>query len=137
MNFDKYINLKYKHKGRDFDGVDCYGLVWLILKNELEIVLPEQEYTQKWYLEGKNYIVEISKDLENWSKISLEQLKPYDVILFYNSPNKIIVNHMGIFIGEDKFIHIDESHNSLLDRLNNFWKSRIYTILRYTKEVQK
>ena len=135
IDFSKYIGLKFKYKGRDFNGVDCYGLVLLILKNEKQIEFREYEYSRKWYLEGKNYIVDIKNDSFNWSSVSLEKIKPFDVILLYASPNRIIVNHMGLYLGEEKFIHISEDHNSMLERLNDRWVSRIYAIMRYSKEV--
>lgn len=134
--FSKYINLRFKYKGRDFSGVDCFGLVYLILKNEKQIELSEYDYSRKWYLEGKNYIVDIKNDLQTWSSIDIEQIRPFDVILFYASPKRIIVNHMGLYIGEEKFIHISEDHNSRVERINDHWISRIYSIMRYSKEVQ-
>lgn len=134
--FSKYINLRFKYKGRDFSGVDCFGLVYLILKNEKQIELSEYDYSRKWYLEGKNYIVDIKNDLQTWSSIDIEQIRPFDVILFYASPKRIIVNHMGLYIGEEKFIHISEDHNSRVERINDHWISRIYAIMRYSKEVQ-
>jgi cell wall-associated NlpC family hydrolase len=134
-NLDKYINLKFRYKGRDFSGVDCYGLVRLVLKNERQIKLPEYEYSQKWYFEGKNYIVEIKNDSSNWSQISTDKINPFDVILFYSSPKRIIVNHMGVYIGEEKFLHVSENHNSMVDRLSQHWISRVYAIMRYSKEV--
>jgi cell wall-associated NlpC family hydrolase len=137
IDFSKYVNLKFKYKGRDFNGVDCYGLVWLVLKNERQIELPEYEYSKKWYLEGKNYIVEIKNDIANWGSTDIDKIKPFDVILFYNSPNKIVVNHMGLYIGNNKFIHVNESHNSLLDSLDGMWCSKIYAVMRYTKEGQE
>ena len=48
MNFEKYINLPYKHKGRDFSGIDCWGLVYLVYKEEKNILIPnftELQYT--------------------------------------------------------------------------------------------
>jgi len=134
--FSKYINLRFKYKGRDFSGVDCFGLVYLILKNEKQIELLEYDYSRKWYLEGKNYIVDIKNDLQTWSSIDIETIRPFDVILFYASPKRIIVNHMGLYIGEEKFIHISEDHNSRVERINDHWISRIYSIMRYSKEVQ-
>lgn len=134
--FSKYINLRFKYKGRDLSGVDCFGLVYLILKNEKQIELSEYDYSIKWYLEGKNYIVDIKNDLQTWSSIDIEQIRPFDVILFYASPKRIIVNHMGLYIGEEKFIHISEDHNSRVERINDHWISRIYSIMRYSKEVQ-
>lgn len=134
-NFDKYINLKFKYKGRDFNGVDCYGLIYLILKNEKGIELLEYEYSKKWYLEGKNYILDIKNDLKNWKKTELDKIKPFDVILFYATPRKLVVNHMGLSIGEEKFIHVSEDHNSRVEKLNDFWVSKIYAIMRYSNEV--
>lgn len=135
-NFDKYINLKFKYKGRDFAGVDCYGLVCLILKNERQIDLPDYEYSRKWYLEGKNHIVEIKNDLCTWSKADIEKIEPFDVILFYASPKKMVVNHMGLYIGDERFIHVSETHNSILEKLSDRWVNRIYAIMRYSNEVR-
>lgn len=39
VNTEKY-DIPYKSKGRDFDGVDCWGLIFLFYKNELNINLP-------------------------------------------------------------------------------------------------
>ena len=35
MDFDRYVGLPWKSGGRGFDGVDCYGLVWLFYAHEL------------------------------------------------------------------------------------------------------
>lgn len=40
MNWDRYLGLPYVEKGRTMEGVDCYGLVYLIYKQEFGIVLP-------------------------------------------------------------------------------------------------
>jgi cell wall-associated NlpC family hydrolase len=40
MNLERYRNISYKDHGRDFDGVDCWGLLYLFYKHELGILLP-------------------------------------------------------------------------------------------------
>lgn len=41
MWWEKYAHIKFKDKGRDESGCDCYGFVRLILKNEMNIDLPD------------------------------------------------------------------------------------------------
>lgn len=43
MNFDRYIGLPWVFGGRDFDGVDCWGLIWLFYKHEIGIDIPSYE----------------------------------------------------------------------------------------------
>jgi cell wall-associated NlpC family hydrolase len=129
IDFSKYINIPFKHKGRNFDGVDCYGLLVLILKEEKKISLPEYEYAFNWYKEGCNYIQDNIPKFSDWQQIK-EPTKPTDVILFYSSPSRKIVSHMGIYIGDDKFIHVGSTYKSRIDRLNDHWKNRIYAVLR-------
>ena len=129
-DFSKYIGLKFKHQGRGFDGVDCYGLLALMLKEEKGIEMPEFEYTLYWHGEGYNHIADNVYKFKNWGPVK-EASRPFDVILFYSSAfSRDVVNHMGIFIGDDKFVHVSVLYNSRIDRLNAYWSNRIYAVLR-------
>jgi len=124
---NKYIGLPYKNLGRDFSGVDCYGLFWLIYKEKRGILLPdftELLYDKKWY-KTENHIVDNIDEL--WTKVSM--YKKYDAILFFNSGN--VANHIGTYIDDDKFIHITENSTSMISRLDGYWSSKIYEVIRY------
>ena len=131
-NFSKYINIKYVHQGESLSGCDCYGLIKLIFKTEKGINLPDYEYSSEWYQEGKNYITENVEKLSHWLKVRYPE-KPFDVIFFYQTPARIIVNHIGLYIDDDKFIHISELYKSRIDRLTPHWVNRIYHTIRYQK----
>ena len=127
---DKYINLPYKNVGRDFNGVDCFGLVYLIYKNELNIELPDFTnlmYSKNWFKEGKNIIVENVWD--KWYEV--DKTEQTDLLLFYTNYKKRVVNHIGLYIGNNKFIHILETYSSKIDRLDGRWNKLLYKILRY------
>lgn len=127
--FENYIGLQFKHKGRDFNGVDCYGLLSLMLKEEKNIDIPDYEYTLNWSSEGCDHIKEKMGYFTNWKRIK-EPSKPFDVLLFYASSNSKIVNHMGIFIGDNKFIHINSLYRSRIDKLEGYWENKLYAVLR-------
>lgn len=136
MSYDKYIGIPFKHKGRTRQGVDCYGLVSLILKDKLNLDMLEYEYAPKWTLENKDIIVTEVNKTKEWVVIR-DNYKPLDLILFYASPARQIVSHIGIYIDANKFIHIEEDGKSELTRLNNHWLNRIYKVIRYIGEVRK
>ena len=124
---NKYIGLPYRNLGRDFDGVDCYGLFWLIYKEERGILLPdftELLYDKKWY-KTENHIVDNINEL--WTKVSM--YKKYDAMIFFNNGN--VANHIGTYISNDKFIHITENSTSMISRLDGYWSSKIYEVIRY------
>ena len=133
MNFDKYIGLPYRHKGRDFDGVDCYGLCYLIFKNEIHTILPDFiniKYSPDWYRTGKNFILnELGTfDKNIWLKVN-KPFKVYDGLIFYLS-SKTIANHCGLYIGNNKFIHIYENTTSQIERLDSSFV-KLYGAIRY------
>lgn len=125
----KYIGLTYKNLGRDIKGVDCYGLIYLIFQNERNIELPdftELKYEKEWY-KSKNHILD-NVD-EKWDSVSLPY-KKYDILLM-RLGTKSIVNHCGMFLEGDKFIHIYEDHKSELGHLNGFWSDILYKAIRW------
>lgn len=128
MTFSKYINIPYKHHGRDFGGVDCYGLVWLIFKEEKEIILPDVIYDKWWSREGENHIVENIDSL--WDKVQVPY-KRFDCPIFYLTPEKNVANHIGLFISPNEFIQVRENKRVEITRLDKFWKSRLYNAIRY------
>ena len=133
MNFSKYVNLPFKNLGRDFNGVDCYGLVYLIYKEELEIIIPdftELCYSQEWYRKQDESIITAHID-KRWISVD-PPFKRFDGVIFYKHPNSMMANHVGLMIDSSKFIHVREDDVSMVSELNqNYWKSRLYGGMRY------
>lgn len=130
--FDKYIGLPYKNLGRDFKGVDCFGLIYLIYLTERNILLPDfscLNYQSDWYKEGESIILD--NLWADWYDVKEPLL--YDCIVFYDT-KKRIVNHIGMSIDTYRFIHITEGSYVMITKLNNFYISRIHRVLRYKGE---
>ena len=121
----KYLGAPYLHKGRSIDGVDCYGLVALVYR-ELGIEIPDYEYKEKWYKDGKDYYVDNYHEL--WEKVDV--LKEWDCILFKNRSN--VVNHVGIYLGDNKFLQCCEgSPVEVADITRKYWAKCTYGYFRY------
>ena len=134
--FSKYIGLKYSNLGRDFSGVDCFGLIYLVYSQERKIILPdftELKYNTDWS-KKENYIV--NNIWDDWIEV-YQPYKLFDILLFYNSPKKVVVNHAAIYINNDKILHIlEEDTTSQISRLDKFWTSKLYKVLRFKEEIK-
>jgi len=138
---NKYIGLPYKHKGRDFKGVDCYGLFRLIFQEEKGITLPDYtelkiDYDKNWYKnKDNNHFLNCQGTVDGtfWDTISTKPYKKFDLLLFYlKSP--LIANHCGLYLQDSKFIHIYEDTTSTINSLDDlFWSSNLYGVIRYKR----
>lgn len=138
MNITDYIGIPYKNRGRAFDGIDCYGIIVLFYKQEFGITLSDytefniQDYEQNWYKNNENHIS------NNWQKEwkAVENMQQYDSLLFSLFSNNM-VNHCGIYLGDDKFLHIHENRTSCIERLTTFWQNRLKGICRNKQLAEK
>lgn len=142
MNFSKYIGLPYKYQGRDFSGVDCYGLVHLVYAQEKNLELPsftDIEFTRTWYEDEDKHLIE--DNLNSFWSIAKEVTPPYtafDCMLFYSSPSKLVVNHCGLYLGDNKLLHITDLNTATSEivRFSGYWESKLYKILRYKGDTE-
>lgn len=128
MSIKKYIGIPYEYRGRDFNGVDCFGLVYLVFREEFNVYLPDFTYEETWYKQGRNYIE------DNLGKVSWYIVDPpykkFDGLIFYLASRKI-ANHIALYVGNNKILHVYEGEKVHIDRLDNYWLSRLYKVVRY------
>lgn len=127
MNWvNDYIGIAYKEKGRDRDtGLDCWGLVRLIQREQFGNELPSFVEQQSSDPEKLQEIFATQR--EGW--IAVDEYKVGDVVLFRMLGYEM---HVGTYIGENKFIHVREGFDSVVERLDSGkWKSRKVGVFRY------
>lgn len=131
----KYMRIPFKEHGRDFDGCDCGGLVWLVYKQELGIELPDwRRYYQNTHIES---FTDLSATIGTMlGNICYEigrntRPQPFDVISLTIAGHPI---HVGIMINENYFMHIMEGYSNVRqERLNSInWSKRIEGIYRHS-----
>lgn len=134
----KYMNIPFKDCGRDFDGCDCGGLVWLIYKNELDIELPKWNdlYSTTQYSNSSEIEKVMSSMLgANGKEVPISRIQPFDVLSIRIGRAEM---HVGTAIDKERFIHICEGDKVTCERINSMkWKNRITGAFRHESMFEK
>ena len=130
MWYNKYVGIPYKNNGRDVSGIDCWGLVRLIYKEQYNISIPSftELYKGPEDKESISELAAIAK--EQWKAVETPQ--EGDVVLFRVLG---LESHVGVCIGSDSFIHAKEGQASVIESLTSSrWKDRIVGYFKYTSD---
>ena len=109
VNAMGFLGVRYKYGGNDLeDGVDCSGFVRAIYEQTLGMVLPRRAVEQA----------------RATQTISKDELKPGDLV-FFNTMRSAF-SHVGIYIGDNKFIHAPRSGARVRveDMRQSYWVKR-------------
>jgi sulfur carrier protein ThiS len=124
---NKYIGIPYQEKGRDENGIDCWGLVRLIYKQEYDIDLPSfvNDYAENDTLRIQDLIAQYK---EGWAQ--LEQPEEGCVVLFRILGTE---SHIGVAISATHFVHARENYSSAVESFDSTsWKNRIIGYFKYS-----
>ena len=119
MNAMSFLGIKYKRGGNTPEnGLDCSGFVRLVFKNTDETELPR---TAK----------EISTQ---GTSVDAKDLKPGDLV-FYNTLKKSF-SHVGIYLGDNKFIHAPSAGGRIrIESMDlDYWRKRFNGARRINEE---
>ena len=119
MNAMSFLGIKYKRGGNTPEnGLDCSGFVRLVFKNTDETELPR---TAK----------EISTQV---TSVDTKDLKPGDLV-FYNTLKKSF-SHVGIYLGDNKFIHAPSAGGRIrIESMDlDYWRKRFNGARRINEE---
>lgn len=113
------IGTPYKYGGTSPDtGFDCSGFVGHVFKRTLDISLPRT--TQQMSRHGK--------------EVRLSQLREGDLVFF--DTNRRSFSHVGIYLGNDRFIHAPSSGGRVrIEDMNmNYWRKHFNGARRITSQ---
>ncbi len=112
----QYLGVPYVYGGASPSGFDCSGFVYYVFRS-LGINISRTQDTM--YAQG----IPVSKS----------ELKPGDLVFFQNT-YKAGISHVGIYVGDGKFIHSPHSGKvvSYSDLYSDYYVSHYYGAARYT-----
>lgn len=107
MNF---LGVPYRRGGNGVDGFDCSGFTRHIFESTIGFVLPRK--------------VDDQARAPGLVKVRREELKPGDLV-FFNTLRRTF-SHVGIYIGDGKFIHSPRSGATVRveDMRGSYWNKR-------------
>lgn len=115
MDINKYIGAPFKIHGRDFEGVDCYGLVKLFYKEEFGIDLPDTlEYVNhiESFADAKDSVLSLGGFVETEYPV----LGSIGLFNYRGLPT-----HVGVYIPKQKVLHTKVNAATVLQKLNTCW----------------
>jgi len=118
VNAMGYLGTPYRRGGTGQQGFDCSGFVQAMYENTLGLVLPHNAKAQAASTE----------------KIDKSELQPGDLV-FFNTLRRAF-SHVGIYIGEGKFIHSPRSGGEVRieDMRESYWAKRFNGARRVNTE---
>jgi len=72
----------------------------------------------------------VGQQYEFSQKIDIKNMKPGDLIFFHSKIDQNTPVHVGIFMGEDQFIHCYFRDGVKVEEYNDYWKNRTYGVGR-------
>ncbi|MDB5020000.1 MAG: hypothetical protein JWQ28_1127 [Pedobacter sp.] len=95
-----WTGVKYRLGGLDKNGIDCSGFALLLEKDIFGLKIPRRSVEQANVIDNKN----------------LNQLKEGDLIFF--SFGGAEVDHVGVYLNNNYFVHASPSRGIIVDDLN-------------------
>ncbi len=105
---ESYLDIPYKENGENRTGVDCSGLVVAVYREYAKIRLPHD--TKKLF----QLVKQVDKD----------DLQFGDLVFF--SDIGWMVSHVGIYIGNGRFVHSGKNQGVIISFLQDEYYGRRY-----------
>lgn len=111
--FKSWRGVRYRYGGVTTKGVDCSGLTLRAYKELYDVDLPRT----------------VAEQARKGTRIQKKNLRPGDLVFFKTGRYS---RHVGIYLGENKFIHASRSKGVVQSSLNNtYWRTKYWQAKRF------
>ncbi|MFN7115025.1 MAG: C40 family peptidase [Alphaproteobacteria bacterium] len=130
----RYIGLPFRDHGRDRSGLDCWGLVRLVMAEQFGIALPSLsgEYEHTLALDDISGV--IRAQIPAWHALDSGAEHCGDVVVLRLHGQPL---HVGIVLGDRHMLHVEARIDSAIERYDQTrWKDRIYGFYRHRSLIR-
>ncbi|SFN31665.1 lipoprotein Spr [Izhakiella capsodis] len=116
--YASWKGVRYRLGGESKRGIDCSAFVQTTFREQFGLSLPRSTSQQR----------------ESGRSVQRSKLRPGDLVLFHAGSTG---RHVGIYLGNDNFVHASTSSGVMISSLNNsYWKHRYREARRVLSSTQ-
>lgn len=109
----KYLGMPYKDQGRDFEGVDCWGLIWLVYTTEGVAEIPSYGTMSQHTIQEAMKTIQADSAGKDWVQVVPGTEEEFDVVLLdaplrLENRLRLIPFHVGVVTSPGVMMHIEE-----------------------------
>lgn len=133
MDLATYIGLPFAEKGRDRAGVDCWGLIALIYREQLGIEVPSYVENYTSTKDGEEIAAIIRAESLDWREMPVEQACLGDVVILRIKGRPW---HCGLVLDPPWFLHADRDCGVVRERWDALmWSRRRESVYRHPERI--
>lgn len=133
---DRYIGLPHAEFGRTLEGCDCWGLVGIVYREELDISLPDYLGDYGSTTEQAEIAALITEGAAKsaWVPVSGPALA-FDVAVFRRGR---FTSHVGIVVRHGLMLHMADRNTSHIETYQSGpWNSRLSGVYRHSEVIAR
>lgn len=124
-----YVGLPFLSGGRDRAGLDCWGLVRLVLAERFGLDLPSYAGAYRDASRALDVAPLIAAERDLWSPVPDGSARLGDAVLLRVKGWPI---HVGLLVARRRILHIEAGIDSVVERLDSpIWRDRTVGLFRY------
>ncbi|NNF15122.1 MAG: hypothetical protein HKN70_00175 [Gammaproteobacteria bacterium] len=117
-HFLAWEGVPYQYGGNDRNGIDCSAFVQQSLQTVLGVELPRTTTQQ----------------MRSGKVVDIKQARPGDMVFFRTGRR---VNHVGVYLGSEQFMHASKSNGVAISRLDeSYWRTRMTQVRRPHRTIE-
>jgi cell wall-associated NlpC family hydrolase len=129
LNFDRFVGIPYLDKGRSIEGLDCWGLLWIVFRELRNIDLPSYIESYVTGADRKAMSQLIAGELGDWQEVTKGQEQTFDGVLMREGT---FPRHIGIVTAPGLLLHVSPGETSQIQRYRSgILANRLVGFFRY------
>lgn len=130
ITIDPYKHIPFKEKGRDRNGIDCWGFPYLVHREQLGNELPayNEGYCTTKDVDEISSMIKTAR-LTHWEPVAANQAQEGDIVIL-----RIMGEpwHCGLMLDRTRFAHMERTAGLVQESIESMrWAKRIEGFYRW------